>query len=405
MKYLLYAGWLEPNQLIGYLYIDKENGINTFSFEYDNNWLINYRIIIDPEIELYPGRQYSNKGLFGFLKDISPDRWGRLLINRAESIKANLESRKPRLLDDSDYILGINDNLRSGGIRIANENNEYISKSEIIVPPISSLRKLQDISYRFENNKNNLDDETLKELLYPGSSLGGARPKANVVDEKGQFWIAKFPSKDDEYDVEAFEALALKLASICDIIVPEFKLERFTKKGSTLLTKRFDREKEKRIHYSSAMNLAQKVDGEDASYVDIADVIIKYSDNPKKELKELFKRMVFNMCISNTDDHLRNHGFLLKNIYWTLSPLFDVNPSIYGNSMSLSIDGFNKEISLDNALKEANIFMLTNEEAKAIINNISKTIRDNWKDIARKFNISNEDIKLLEPAFILTETV
>ena len=389
-----------PNEIIGYLYIDKENGNIVSSFEYEEKWLSDHNISFDPEIEFYSGRQYSNNGLFGFLKDISPDRWGRVLLDRNELNEAKKENRKARKLDNTDYLLGVSDVLRSGAIRIANENNEYISNKEITIPPLSSLRKLEDISYKFENNKTQLDDETLKVLLNPGSSLGGARPKANVIDENNEYWIAKFPSKNDDYDVEAFEAVAFELASMCNIDVPEYKLMKFSKRGSTLLTKRFDRKKGSRIHYSSAMNLLNKNDDEDASYLDIADTISKYSNYPKEDLKELFKRLVFNMCISNTDDHLRNHGFILDDKYWRLSPIFDINPSIYGDSLSLSIDGYNKEISFENALSVSSVFMLTKSEASEIINNIKNTVNNNWKKVAKKKEISNEEIKMLETAFI-----
>lgn len=399
MKYLIYAGWLKPNQIIGYLYIEKQNGSNVCSFEYDNNWLKHNAITFDPEIELFPGRQYSNNGLFGFLKDISPDRWGRLLLDRNEENISKKENRKPKKLDDIDYLLRINDSLRSGGIRIKDENNNYISNDNTSVPPLSSLRKMEDISYRFENNINDLDDETLKILLNPGSSLGGARPKANVIDENNEYWIAKFPSKNDDYDVEGFEAVALELASMCKIEIPSFKLERFNKRGSTLLVKRFDRIKSNRIHYVSAMTLLNKKDGEEASYLDIADAIVRYSNEPKKDLEELFKRMIFNMAISNTDDHLRNHGFVLVDNYFRLSPIFDINPSIYGDSLSLSIDGYNKEISFANAESVAEMFMLSKEKAIRIINNTKNVVNDNWKKLTKKYGISNDEIKRIEPAF------
>lgn len=399
MKYLIYAGWLEPNEIIGYLYIDNENGNIVSSFEYEEKWLSDNCFMFDPEIELYSGRQYSNNGLFGFLKDISPDRWGRVLLDRNEGNESKKENRKARKLTDIDYLLGINDVLRSGGIRIANEKNEYLSNKEFVVPPLSSLRKIEDISNRFENNINDLDDESLKILLNPGSSLGGARPKANVIDENEEYWIAKFPSKNDDYDIEAFEAVALELASMCDINTPEFKLERYSKRGSTLLTKRFDRSKNKRIHYSSAMNLLGKRDGEEASYIEIADIITKCSGSPKEDLKELYKRIIFNMCISNTDDHLRNHGFILKNNNWRLSPVFDINPSIYGDSLSLSIDGYNKQFSFENALSVTKEFMLSKEEALAIIDSTKNIVTNNWKKLSKKHDISNEEIKYLEPAF------
>lgn len=233
----------------------------------------------------------------------------------------------------------------------------------------------------------------------PGSSLGGARPKANVIDEKGEYWIAKFPSKNDEYDVETFEAVSLELASKCNINTPEFKLESFNSKGSTLLTKRFDRSSEKRIHYSSAMKLIGKNDGDEANYIDLADAIVKYSNSPKQDLKELFRRMIFNICISNCDDHLRNHGFILNYNYWHLSPVFDINPSIYGESLSLSIDGFNKQFSFENAILLSHFFMLDTNEAIEIIKSIKNIVSEEWKSVSNKYNISNKYINLLESAF------
>ena len=408
-KIYVYEHWLkdEPT-LIGKLYVEEVRGEEIYSFEYDETWLSNpLAIMLDPELNLYTGRQYSqNKGNFGVFSDSSPDRWGRLLMKKRERINADREGRKPRALKESDYLLGVFDETRMGGLRFSLEDGgEFISNDNTIpTPPWTSIRTLEEASREFENDNSKNANIWLKQLLKPGSSLGGARPKANVVDPKGNLWIAKFPSKYDECDVGAWEKVTHDLAKLCGLNVPESKIEKFSKLGSTFLVKRFDRDGEKRIHFSSAMTMLGKKDGSGASdgigYLDIASFIKSYGASPKEDLKELWKRMVFNMAVSNTDDHLRNHGFLLTKEGWKISPLYDVNPIEDGEELSLNVTETDNRISMDLAISTAKYYGISEEVAKNIVTDIKTIIIQNWEILAKKYGLTRNEIEKKKPAFL-----
>ena len=393
--------------LMGTLYVDRIRGVESYSFEYDDDWLdkTNITFSLDPELLPYRGRQYSNKGMFGIFKDASPDRWGRVMMRKRERLIANEEKRKPRTLYDSDFLIGVDDNTRMGGIRFKlDTDGPFIAYDDISVPPVASLRSLEEASRNYENDEGQ-DRRWIDELIRPGSSLGGSRPKATVIDPDGNYWIAKFPSKNDEYDVGAWEMIAYDLARLCDLDVPESRLERFSKYGSTFLSKRFDRDKGRRIHFASSMTLLDKTDGssyqDGTSYLDIASFIKANGSRPKDDLKELYKRIIFNMAISNTDDHLRNHAFIFTLDGWKLSPLYDINPIPYGNGLALSIDGYSNDIDINLAISVARYFDLDDDQAQDIANKIIKTVNDNWYDLALKYSIKREEIELLRPAFIV----
>ena len=328
----------KPNK-IGTLYVDVSKGKENFSFEYEKNWLESKQMtfMLDPDIFMYHGRQFTpiDKTMFGVFSDSCPDRWGRVLMKRREAVLANRENRKPRELRDSDFLLGVYDQSRMGALRFClDENGPFLSDDkEMSTPPWASLRTLEEAARLFEQDENALEEKWIKQLIGPGSSLGGARPKSTVEDMDGSLWIAKFPSKHDEVDSGAWEMVAHDLAKMCGLDVPDAKLEKFSKLGSTFIVKRFDREADRRIHFASAMTMLGETDGasaaENISYLDIASFIRSNGAAPNKDLKELWKRIVFNIAISNTDDHLRNHGFILTDKGWCLSPLYDVNPVPY----------------------------------------------------------------------------
>lgn len=394
--------------LIGRLYVDVIKGGETYSFEYDNEWLTstNLSVSLDPDLYSYTGRQFPNdKTIFGIFADASPDRWGRLLMTKKERKLADRESRKPRKLHDSDFLLGVYDEARMGGIRFKlEETGEFLSKDkETATPPWANLRTLEEASRRYENSDADLDEKWLDQLLRPGSSLGGARPKATVVDTKGQLWIAKFPSINDDNNTGAWEKVVHDLARMCSLNVPESKLETFSKLGSTFLVKRFDREGGKRIHFASAMTLLGKTDGASAadgsSYLDLVSIIKSSGSNPKNDLIELWKRIVFNMAVSNTDDHLRNHAFILKKNGWALSPLYDVNPVPYGDELSLNVNEDDNRISISLAIETAHHFGINEKDARIIAGNIIGTVRDNWEKLAVKYGIPRGKIEDMRPAF------
>ena len=394
--------------LMGSLYVNVIKGGESYSFEYDKDWLrkTGLTLTLDPELMPYSGRQYpTGKNIFGLFADASPDRWGRVLMNKRERILAEKEGRKPSKLYDSDYLLGVYDETRMGGIRFkANQEGPFLSDDkETAAPPWATLRTLEEASRNFENDETGLTEKWLNQLIKPGSSLGGARPKATVVDTKDQLWIAKFPSKNDENDTGAWEMVAHDLAALCGLNVPEAKLEKFSPLGSTFLIKRFDRMGSKRVHFASAMTLLGKTDGASAadgsSYLDIAAFIKSYGAQPKKDLGELWKRIVFNMAVTNTDDHLRNHAFILTDKGWILSPLYDVNPVPYGDELSLNVDEEDNSISIDLAVQTAVRFGISESDAEVQAEEILKIVRDNWEKTAARYGLTRRQIEEMRPAF------
>lgn len=394
--------------LMGSLYVNVIKGGESYSFEYEKGWLkkTSLTLTLDPELMPYSGRQYpTGKNIFGLFADASPDRWGRVLMNKRERILAEKEGRKPSKLYDSDYLLGVYDETRMGGIRFkVNPEGPFLSDDkETAAPPWATLRTLEEASRNFENDETGLTEKWLNQLIKPGSSLGGARPKATVVDTKNQLWIAKFPSKNDENDTGAWEIVAHDLAALCGLNVPEAKLEKFSPLGSTFLIKRFDRFGSKRVHFASAMTLLVKKDGASAadgsSYLDIAAFIKSYGAQPKKDLIELWKRIVFNMAVTNTDDHLRNHAFILTDKGWILSPLYDVNPVPYGDELSLNVDEDDNSISIDLAVQTAVKFGISKSDAEAVAEDILQIVRDNWERTAAGYALTRRQIEEMRPAF------
>ena len=404
--YVYYDNNYDVSILMGVLYCDEIHGKEIISFEYSEMFLKSKfsKFIFDPEIERFKGRQYlnSDKEIFGFLSDLCPDRWGRVLLNRKESILAKKEKRRPNKLLESDYLLGVYDNSRMGAIRLKlEEDGDYVSSDDDMnIPSWIYLRKLESMAYKIDNDEK-IEEGWLKNLVIPGSSLGGARPKANVLSTDNELWIAKFPSKSDDYDVGAWEKVVSDLAYMCGLNVPESKLEKYSEYGSTFLVKRFDRIKDKRIHYTSAMTFLNAIDGKsnDYSYVNIAEIIKSHGARPKEDLLELWKRLVFNMAISNTDDHLRNHGFILTNDGWRLSPLFDVNPCPYGTNLSLNINEYDSEINIESAIIISSLFGISEREAQEISSKMINIINSNWRKLANKYCISNSEINRMESAF------
>lgn len=400
----------EEPLLMGMLYVDVIRGGESYSFEYNQEWLKKTNLLVDlePELMAFSGRQYpSSRNIFGLFADASPDRWGRVLMNKRERILAEKENRKPRKLYDSDYLLGVYDETRMGGIRLKlDEEGSFLADDkESAVPPWATLRTLEEASRNFENDETGLAERWLNQLIRPGSSLGGARPKATVVDTNGQLWIAKFPSKNDENDTGAWEVVVHDLACLCNLNAPEAKVEKFSKLGSTFLIKRFDRVGKKRIHFASAMTLLDQVDGASAvdgsSYLDIAAFIKANGANPRGDLIELWRRIVFNMAVSNTDDHLRNHAFLLTSMGWILSPLYDVNPVPYGDELALNVSENDNRISLDLAITTAPRFGIKEVEAKKYAEEIMQVVGSNWEKLAVKYGMSRGQIEDMRPAFSL----
>ena len=397
----VFAAWLMPEEKIGRCVIENTRGKEIIGFAYERTWIENHPgFIFDPDIYQTEGLQFppADKPCFGFLSDVSPDRWGRKLMDRREALDAKDEDRPKRKLQESDYILGVHDGGRVGAIRFYDSSRGvYLSDRDTLsAPPMEKLRELEQAAIKIDEDSD--VRKWIKNLIEPGSSLGGARPKANVVDEQGNIWIAKFPSTRDEYDIGAWEMVAHNLSVKCGINCPEARVMRFSDRGTTYLSKRFDREHTRRIHYASAMTVAGKTDMESAGYLDIISSIETLCIHPKEALSELWRRMIFNICISNTDDHLRNHGFLLGDDGWHLSPCFDVNPDPDKDHMVLTI-GDSTDKSLANALDMADYFRLSVSQAKESIRDIQSIVYDNWVKEADKLKISHREKEKMKPAF------
>ena len=408
-KILVYENWSQSDPVkIGTLHVDAGKGKEVISFEYDEGWLAksDRDFVFDPELAFYRGRQYTplDKPMFGIFADSCPDRWGRLLMKRREAILARKEGRPARRLLETDYLIGVYDETRMGALRFSEtENGPFLSDSkDLAAPPWTTLRALESASLSFENNDDGMEEKWLNQLIAPGSSLGGARPKASVVTPDNSLWIAKFPSNHDDVNVGAWEMVVHELAILCGISVSVATLENFSKNGSTFLTRRFDRDGQQRIHFASAMTLLEKTDGsgaQDASYLDIASLIRKYGSKPRKDLTELWKRVVFNMAVSNTDDHLRNHGFLLSKEGWQMSPAYDLNPNPDGHTLSLAIDEHNNEIDFELALSVSRWFDLKDNQAKDIQKEIINVVASNWKRLAKMYDLTRREMDSMATAF------
>jgi len=407
-KIYVFADFLSfSNELVGTMYVSQTRGKEFYSFEYNENWLENKKMLLDPDLQLYKGRQYitDDKNIFGVFADSCPDRWGRRLMKRREEIRAKREGVKPEKLLESDYLLGVYDEARMGGLRFKTEleGNFLSDDKEFATPPWTSLRELEQASIAFENDTDSLNEKWLKQLLAPGSSLGGARPKASVMAQDGSLWIAKFPSKHDDFNSGAWEMVAHELAAMFGLNVPEAKIEKFSKLGTTFLVKRFDRKGSQRVHFSSAMTMLGKKDGADmadgSSYLEIVSFLKANGVRPQADLVELWKRIVLSMAVSNTDDHYRNHGFILSEDGWELSPLYDVNPDIYGEYLSLNVDSYNADISFDLAIESAKYYGLDKDEAVRLVALIKDIVRNNWQNLAKKYGIGRSEIDRMKAAF------
>jgi serine/threonine-protein kinase HipA len=413
----VYADWQEfkTPQLIGVLHSSYSRGKEIFSFEYDKDWLkSSFSQEIDPDLGLFFGVQYlrDEKSGFGVFLDSAPDRWGRVLMDRRESILARMEKRERKNLNESDYLLGVFDEQRMGALRFKEtESGVFLNDNrDFATPPWTSIRELEQASYQIENDLMLDDSEQLKWLqilLAPGSSLGGARPKAGVRHVDNSLWIAKFPSKDDMFDVGAWEMVVNELAQKSGVNIAQAMAKPFYGKQHTFLTKRFDRTNTgQRLHFASAMTLLGYTDGvnfqDGASYLELAEFISRKGANVNQDLEELFRRIVFSICVSNTDDHLRNHGFLLSQKGWILSPAYDINPNPKGIGLKLNISEHDNSLNLDLAIEVADNFRLTNVQAEKIIEHTIKEV-SKWRQIVNKYKITKDEQERMGNAFRLAE--
>ncbi len=415
----VYADWLglDGPLRLGFLHARLGAGREVFEFEFDARALAHPAVRtlhLDPRLGLFEGRQHPPQGheAFGVFADASPDRWGRLLMRRRlERAQRAGQVGKTARLHESDYLLGVHDAYRSGALRLRlDDAGDFLDNAhDTAAPPFVQLRELEAVSLALERDEDNTapaGDDWLRMLIAPGGSLGGARPKASVIDPQGQLWIAKFPSVRDEQDVGAWELVVQTLAKGCGLAVPQSLARRFASQQHTFLVRRFDRTPEgRRIHFASAMTLTGHQDGDDAStgasYLEIARVLVDHGAQPAADLRELWSRIVFNMLVSNTDDHLRNHGFLLQpGKGWRLSEAYDINPAPESRGLKLNVSEADNVLDLELARSVAPYFRVSRKQANEVIAH-SQAVVKQWPRIAGSLKLRMREQERMAEAFRL----
>ncbi|MCA8965424.1 MAG: type II toxin-antitoxin system HipA family toxin [Planctomycetes bacterium] len=416
----VFADWvgLDGARRVGELSAAPARGKEVFAFEYDDAWLAAQRFTLDPALQLYRGPQYppTGRAQFGMFLDSAPDRWGRLLMRRREALRARDEGRDERPLLESDYLLGVHDSHRIGGLRYRVGDRFLDDDDRLASPPWTSLCELQHASLQLERDDVEQDAEYarwLRLLVSPGGSLGGARPKASVRDERDRLWIAKFPSRADREDVGAWEMVVRELAGAAGVAVPAARLERFTGRGAgasgyhTYLSRRFDRpDAGGRRHFVSAMTMTDRSDGTEghdgASYLDLAEVLLQHGAKVADDLEQLWRRIVFYVCVSNTDDHLRNHGFLLEAAGFVLAPAYDINPNPDGDGLTLNVSENGNAQDLDLVLGVAPWFRLSAGRAREVAAEVVAAVRT-WRRVAGEHGISKASQQRMARAFRIAD--
>ena len=404
--------WLDKPELVGELCYEKLRGSESYAFRFDDNWLkFHAGIKLSEDINNYPGLQYTQPGndIFGCFSDALPDRWGRTLLKRREQIQASEEKRAVRNLSSFDYLMGIDDFSRMGGFRLKRElDGDFINVSPSLkIPPLTELRQLVLASQEVEKSEENdvlPEKKWIAQLIQPGTSLGGARPKAGVLDDSGNLCIAKFPSRKDDYDTGLWEHFSHLLARKAGIYAAQTKVLGGLGKYHTLLSKRFDRTDEgKRIHFASSMSLIGLRDGDNAQggygYLNIVDFILQSCCDVEKNLQELYRRVAFNICIGNSDDHFRNHGFLLTPRGWTLSPAYDMNPTL-NEYQSLLINESSNKADIRTLLESCESYMIKKEEAENIIRQVQAAVAG-WENLAVLLQIPAREVTMFKDRFKL----
>ena len=401
---LVYVDIAGTPHLAGRLWARVRKGRESATFEYHPDWLEYVdRFSLEPALTLGPGPFHTPSGtsLFGTIGDSAPDRWGRVLMRRAERRRAAQASETPRTLMEIDYLLMVDDAARQGALRFAvQEGGPFLAEHEAArIPPLIDLPQLLSAAEHVVGDTDS--DEDLHLLLVPGSSLGGARPKASVRDRDGHLVIAKFPHKDDEINAVLWEAVALRLAAKAGIPVPDWRIERVVNKP-VLLLRRFDRVQGQRIPFLSAMAMLGASDNESHSYLEFVDALRRYGASPKHDMHELWRRIVFNILISNTDDHLRNHAFLYAGPDgWRLSPAYDLNPvptDIKPRVLTTAIDLDDNSASLDLAMSVVGYFELDEEKAHVIAAEVGQSVAT-WREEAAQLSLTRAEIDRIASAF------
>lgn len=401
---LVYMDYSGGPVLVGRLWSRIRKGRESASFEYDDGWLVRPdRFALEPTLMLASGPYHTgaDRPMFGAIGDSAPDRWGRMLMRRAERKAAEKEGRQPRTLFEMDFLLNVDDEVRAGALRFAEkEGGPFLAEpGKFRIPPIVELNRLLQATERVLDDRES--EEDLRLLLAPGSSLGGARPKASVRDTKGQLAIAKFPQKDDSINMVLWEGVALALASRASIVVPEWRIEPVANKVALIL-QRFDRADGARVPFVSAMSMLGARDNETHSYLEIAEALRRYGASPNEDLQQLWRRIVLNVLISNADDHLRNHGFLYEGPKgWRISPAYDMNPvpvDVKPRVLSTAIDLDDPSASLDLAFSVSEYFGLKDKDARSVAAEIGEVVSA-WRQEAANQGLSKAEIERMQSAF------
>ncbi len=399
--------FLRKTELVGMLSYERLRGSDVYRFEFTLEWLKEKGdLFLCEDLHNFPGPQFTNpdKDIFGCFSDVLPDRWGRTLLNRREQMLAREENRSIRRLSSFDYLTGIDDLSRMGALRFKETTDgDFINMdNHLRIPPLTEIRQLETacrIVEKSEETDTLPEKKWLAQLLNPGSSLGGARPKASVIGPDSTLYIAKFPSINDDYDVCLWEHFCHLLARRAGINAAHTRVMQTDGRHHTLLSKRFDRtDQGRRVHFASSMALLGLSDGDGATtghgYLDIVDFILQHCTYVRENLRELFRRVAFNIAVGNTDDHFRNHGFLLTPKGWTLSPAYDMNPT-NGTHQSLLISDSSNLADTGILLDACEQYMLQSDEAEAIITEVRTALRS-WRELAATLHIPQREISLFE---------
>ncbi|HEX5206626.1 MAG TPA: HipA domain-containing protein [Steroidobacteraceae bacterium] len=388
---------------VGTLHRHARRGGEAISFEYHSDWLADpARFSLEPALVLGRGAfvPADHQLIFGSIGDSAPDTWGRRLMQRAERRRAERDGRALHALQELDYLLGVSDISRLGALRFRNAGSEtFQSPTAGGVPKLVDLGRLLGVTERILREEET--DEDLQMIFAPGSSLGGARPKASVVDQHGRLSIAKFPKETDEYGIELWEFVALTLAKQAGVRTPVNELLSVAGRP-VLLSRRFDRADATRIPFLSGLSMLTLKDGERASYPELVDVLAQHGAQAREDAHELYKRMLLNVLISNDDDHLRNHGFLwIGSQGWVLSPVYDLNPTpvdVRPRILSTNITLDEATCDLDLVLSSAEYFSLALKDARQIVREVAK-VTEKWREVAVAAGASNAEIQRMASAF------
>ena len=393
---------------VGTLFRAAAHGRETFSFAYDRAWLSRPdAFAIDPDLQMHSGESYpaDGTGVFRVFLDSAPDRWGRLLLDRREVMRARAEKRPARALGEWDYLLGVHDGCRLGALRFRQDQaGPFLDHDDrLAAPPLASLRELEAASLALESPDAPEREEFsrwLMALLAPGSSLGGARPKANFTDLDGGLWIAKFPSREDRRDVGAWEMLVHELAVSAGVDVPAAQLLSLSGRHRTFASRRFDRVGSRRRFFVSAMTLLGRVDGQGGSYLELAEFLSTRGSarHRSNDLRQLWTRVAFNIHVGNTDDHLRNHGFILEADGWRLAPAYDLNANVERRVHTLAIDERDPTPDPALLLTTAPYYGLKAPEAEAILSRVRQVVAT-WGEGAQRLQLPRDETELMATAF------